>query len=64
MSTSTLLSSLEDKYAYDSDGDDYGFIVFVSSSPECKKGMYPPVVTLCDYNIDSVGEENALGLGL
>ena len=53
--TTSVLSSIEDKYAYD-DGEDYGFIVFVSNSPECKKGMFPPVMTLCDYNIDSVGE--------
>lgn len=49
----TILETIEDKYSYDD--EDYGFIVFVSSSPEAKKGMYPPIMTLCDYDIDSVG---------
>ena len=50
----TLIESIEDKYDGE-DGSDYGFIVFVSSSPECKKGMFPPVMTLCDYDIETVG---------
>ena len=51
----TLIESIEDKYDGE-DGRDYGFIVFVSSSPECKKGMFPPVMTLCDYDIETVGK--------
>ncbi len=57
MPGSTVLASIEDKYAYDYEEEDYGgFIVFVSSSPETKKGMFPPVMTLCDYDIEAVGE--------
>jgi hypothetical protein len=52
----TVLASIEEKYSYDDDVEDYGFIVFVSNSPETKKGMYPPIMTLCDYDIESVGE--------
>ena len=51
----TLIESIEDKYDGE-DGSDYGFIVFVSSSPECKKGLFPPVMTLCDYDIEAVGK--------
>ena len=51
----TLIESIEDKYDGE-DGRDYGFIVFVSSSPECKKGMFPPILTLCDYDIEAVGK--------
>ena len=51
----TLIESIEDKYDGE-DGRDYGFIVFVSSSPECRKGMFPPVMTLCDYDIETVGK--------
>jgi len=52
----TVLSSIEEKYAYD-EAEDYGYIVFVSNSPESKKGMFPPIMTLCDYNIESVGKK-------
>ena len=54
----TLIESIEDKYDGE-DGRDYGFIVFVSSSPECKKGMFPPILTLCDYDIEAVGKLNS-----
>ena len=55
MKMHTLIESIEDKYDGE-DGRDYGFIVFVSSSPECRKGMFPPVMTLCDYDIETVGK--------
>ena len=51
----TLIESIEEKYDGE-DGSNYGFIVFMSSSPECKKGMFPPVMTLCDYDIETVGK--------
>ena len=51
----TILDSIEDKYKTDSEKD-YGFIVFVSNSPECKRGLLPPIMTLCDYNIERVGK--------
>lgn len=52
----TLMESIEDKYAGDEEAEkDYGFIVFVSNSPECKKGMFPPIMTLSDYDIERVG---------
>ena len=35
---------------------DFGYIVFVSNSPETKKGMFPPIMTLIDYDIESVGK--------
>ena len=50
----TVVASIEEKYA--GDDEDYGFIVFVSNSPETKKGMFPPIMTLCDYDIEAVGE--------
>ena len=53
----TLLNSIEDKYVSDEDVERlYGFIVFVSNSPECKKGMFPPILALNDFDIDSIGE--------
>ena len=52
----TLLDSIQDKYgADDADREEYGWIVFVSNSPECKKGMFPPIMTLSDYDISSIG---------
>lgn len=52
----TLMDSIEDKYVVDDSSRDYGFIVFVSESPECKKGMFPPIMTLCDFDIEAIGE--------
>ncbi len=39
--TLTILDCIEEKYSPDDDngGHDFGFIVFVSNSPEAKKGM-------------------------
>ena len=63
--TCTVLDGLEDKYNFsmgtgsdDDDGnsDSFDFIVFVSNSPETKRGMYPPVVTLIDYDIERLGK--------
>lgn len=48
-----MLTAIEEKYS--NDDEDYGFIVFVSNSPETKRGMFPPIMTLCDYDIDVVG---------
>ena len=54
----TLLESIQTKYGADDDNDqeDYGWIVFVSNSPECKKGMFPPIMTLSDYDISNIGK--------
>ena len=53
----TLLHSIQDKYQDDfNDPEEYGWIVFVSNSPECKKGMFPPIMTLSDYDISSIGK--------
>jgi hypothetical protein len=55
----TILDCIEDKYAPDPEGaGDFGFIVFVSNSPETKKGMFPPIMTLIDYDIEEVGTHN------
>ena len=53
----TLLDSIQDKYGVDIEEErrEYGWIVFVSNSPECKKGMFPPIMTLSDYDISSIG---------
>ena len=56
MAEVTLLDSIQDKYGgEDEAGQDYGWIVFVSNSPECKKGMFPPIMTLSDYDINTIG---------
>ena len=53
----TLMDSIEDKYVVDENSrDGFGFIVFVSESPECKMGMFPPIMTLCDFDIEAIGE--------
>jgi len=59
----TLLHSIQDKYGGDDDADreEYGWIVFVSNSPECKKGMFPPIMTLSDYDISSIGHSGIIG---
>jgi hypothetical protein len=54
----SLADSIEEKYG-DEDSDDsfdYDFIVFVSSSPERRKGILPPILTLNDFNIENLGE--------
>ena len=54
----TVLNSIEEKYSPD-DPDlsaELGYIIFHSNSPETKKGMFPPIMTLIDYDIESVGE--------
>jgi hypothetical protein len=52
----TLMDSIEDKYVVDENSRDFGFIVFVSESPECKMGMFPPIMTLCDFDIEAIGK--------
>jgi hypothetical protein len=48
----SLVESLEDKYGEDEEEDQaFAFIVFVSCSPEAKRGLLPHVITLNDYNI-------------
>ena len=54
----TLLDSIQNKYGAEEDNqEDYGWIVFVSNSPECKKGMFPPIMTLSDYDISTIGKK-------
>eukprot|EP00092_Neocalanus_flemingeri_P041921 GFUD01045655.1.p1 GENE.GFUD01045655.1~~GFUD01045655.1.p1 ORF type:complete len:545 (-),score=132.58 GFUD01045655.1:10-1644(-) len=53
----SLKESIDKKYGEkETESDDFGFIVFVSCSPEAKKGMLPPMITLNDYNIESFGD--------
>ena len=52
----TLQTSIDEKYGEkENEAEDFSFIVFVSSSPEAKAGMFPPLMTLNDYNIESFG---------
>lgn len=51
-----ILESIVDKYSSDdSEEENLDFIVFVSTSPECKRGMFPPIMTLIDYDLEAVG---------
>ena len=53
----TLQESIDEKYGEkESEAEDFGFIVFVSCSPEAKAGMFPPLMTLNDYNIERFGD--------
>lgn len=52
----TLLEGIRDKYESYDEEDLGGFIVFMSSSPDVKKGMFPRVMSLCDYRLEHVGE--------
>ena len=53
----TLQESIDEKYGEkENEAEDFGFIVFVSSSPEAKAGMFPPLMTLNDYHIERFGE--------
>jgi len=53
----SLKESIDDKYGEkEEESDDFGFIVFVSCSPEAKRGMLPPLMTLNDYNIEYFGD--------
>eukprot|EP00095_Tigriopus_kingsejongensis_P002556 maker-scaffold309_size213625-snap-gene-1.27 protein:Tk02556 transcript:maker-scaffold309_size213625-snap-gene-1.27-mRNA-1 annotation:"isoform a" len=52
----TILQSIADKYSPEEvEEENLGFIVFVSNSPECKRGMFPPIMTLIDYDLEAVG---------
>eukprot|EP00092_Neocalanus_flemingeri_P013931 GFUD01015027.1.p1 GENE.GFUD01015027.1~~GFUD01015027.1.p1 ORF type:complete len:540 (-),score=128.50 GFUD01015027.1:28-1647(-) len=53
----SLKESIDEKYGEkENDSEDFGFIVFVSCSPEAKRGMFPPMITLNDYNIECFGD--------
>ena len=53
----SLKESIDEKYGEkENESEDFGFIVFVSCSPEAKRGMLPPMMTLNDYNIESFGD--------
>ena len=54
----TLRESIQTKYMEEDDQsqEDFGFIVFVSCSPEVKHGMLPHVITLNSYNIERFGD--------
>lgn len=52
----TLMDSIVDKYIEDESTREFCFIVFVSESPECKMGMFPPIMTLCDFDIEAIGK--------
>jgi len=56
----SLRDSIETKYMEEDDDnqEDFGFIVFVSCSPEVKHGMLPHIITLNNYNIESFGDFN------
>lgn len=55
--TVSLRQSIETKYMEEEeDQEDFGFIVFVSCSPEVKHGMLPHIITLNNYNIERFGE--------
>ena len=53
----SLKESIDEKYGEkENESEDFGFIVFVSCSPEAKRGMFPPMMTLNDYNIENFGD--------
>ena len=59
----TLAESIRDRYGETGADDDTGsgsqglvFIVSVSPSPQARAGKLPPLLTLTDYNIETMGE--------
>ena len=53
----SLKESINDKYGEkETENDDFGFIVFVSCSPEAKRGLLPTMITLNDYNTETFGD--------
>ena len=58
----SLRDSIETKYMEEEEDnqEDFGFIVFVSCSPEVKHGMLPNIITLNNYNIEKFGDFNDL----
>ena len=58
----SLRDSIETKYMDEEEDnqEDFGFIVFVSCSPEVKHGMLPNIITLNNYNIEKFGDFNDL----
>ena len=52
----SLKESIEEKYSEkDHESEEFGLILFVSCSPEAKIGMFPPLMTLNDFNIECFG---------
>ena len=64
----TLVDSVMDRYGNQEEfeSDDSGFVCFVSisSSPQVKQGLLPPVMTLIDYNIEYCGNISAINYKL
>ena len=53
----SLKECIDDKYGEkETESDDCGYIVFMSCSPEAKRGLLPPLMTLNDYNIECFGD--------
>jgi Leucine-rich repeat (LRR) protein len=53
----SLKECIDDKYGEkENESDDFDYIVFVSCSPEAKRGLLPPLMTLNDYNIECFGD--------
>ena len=64
----TLVDSILDRYGdqEEFESDDSGFVCFlsISSSPQVKQGLLPPVMTLIDYNIEYCGNISAINYKL
>jgi len=56
------LEGIREKYEHNEDEDYGGFIVFMSSSPDVKKGMFPRIMSLCDYSLEHVGNNGLVPL--
>ena len=53
----SLREVIDDKYGEkDNENEAFEFIMFVSCSPEEKRGMFPPLMILNDYNIEYFGD--------
>ena len=64
----TLVDSVMDRYGdqEEFESDDSGFVCFlsISSSPQVKQGLLPPVMTLIDYSIEYCGNISAINYKL
>ena len=65
-----MAESIRDRYGDAGADDDTGsgsqglvFIVSVSPSPQARAGKLPPLLTLTDYNIETLGDMETSGTG-
>ena len=54
----SVVKCINRRYSNTGEGDECGFL-FMSCSPESKRGLLPNIISLNNYNIEVMGERDA-----